>query len=392
MTRQRRRSISALSLQLRQGPVPGQATRGRAAREMVRQGSLRVMRPFTAYQETVNQQMLTALDEISAELSDLREAAAQERARLVSAIRASDARPLDSNTERLEQIKRMLTLQADRALYLAVSELGHRHAAIAADASAPPSDRGITPFELRGFSQNGEDGVLAEILRRTGAPTRFFVEFGVESGREGNCVYLADVAGWRGLFMEADDDMYGQLERKYSGQPGVQTVQAEVSSANVEELFGRAGVPPEPDVLSIDVDGQDYWIWRAIERSRPRVVVIEYNSALDPGRRLVQPDDPDLSWEGTDFYGASLGALRSLGENKGYRLVHTELSGVNAFFVRADLSPDAFPDPAEVAVRGAPNYFQSGYSHPASAGDAGPYLDLDAVDAAHGAPPEHGGT
>ncbi len=95
--------------------------------------------------------------------------------------------------------------------------------------------------------------------------------------------------------------------------------------------------------MSIDVDGQDYWIWEAIERYRPRVMIVEYNSAIDPRRKLVQPDEPDRSWDGTDRYGASLGALQAWPRRKGYRLVHTDLSAVNAFFVRGDLAGTASP-------------------------------------------------
>jgi hypothetical protein len=134
-------------------------------------------------------------------------------------------------------------------------------------------------------------------------------------------------------------------------------------------------VPEDLDVLSIDVDGSDYWIWEAIADYRPRVVVIEYNSVLDPQRKLVQPREHG-SWDGTDYYGASLGAIRALGETKGYRLVHTELTGNNAFLVSAELAEGRFPDPEDVPVRGRPNYFQSGYSHPRDQ-QARRYLDLD---------------
>jgi hypothetical protein len=276
----------------------------------------------------------------------------------------------------IAEIRRVLTRETDRGLYLAMSELHARHAPIAADAGALPQTLDLTPFELRVFSQNGEDGVLAEILRRTGAPTRFFVEFGVESGREGNCVFLADVAGWRGLFMETGEETYRLLERKYVAQGRIRTMRAGVSNENVEELFEQADVPREPDVLSIDVDGHDYWIWEAIESYRPRVVVIEYNSALDPRRRLVQPNDPSREWDETEYFGASAGALQALGERKGYRLVHTELSGLNAFFVRIDLAGDGFPAPGEVAVRGVPNYYLSDWRHRAARAGR-QYLDLD---------------
>jgi hypothetical protein len=129
--------------------------------------------------------------------------------------------------------------------------------------------------------------------------------------------------------------MFRLLEDKYAAREGVKTIRARVTARNVEALFAQAGVPEEPDVVSIDVDGQDYWIWEAIERYRPRVMIVEYNSAIDPRRRLVQPDEAGRSWDGTDRYGASVAALQVLAERKGYRLVHTDLSAVNAFFVRA---------------------------------------------------------
>src|SRR5262249_44437283 len=126
--------------------------------------------------------------------------------------------------------------------------------------------------------------------------------------------------------------------------------------------FAAAGVPSEPDVLSIDVDGLDCWIWAALEGYRPRLVVIEYNSALDPEARLTVPLDESFAWDGTDYFGASLGALRHVGRTQGYRLVHTDVAGVNAFFVRDDLAQPFVPE-GRVIVRG-PNYFNTGRGHP----------------------------
>ncbi len=201
----------------------------------------------------------------------------------------------------------------------------------------------ITEFELRCFSQHGEDGVIAELLARVGIAARFFIEFGVETGREGNCVFLADVLGWEGLFIEPDEGAYPGLAAKYATAEGIRTVNAAVTPDNVEELFAQASVPLEPDVLSIDVDGEDYWIWEAIEAYRPRVVVIEYNAVLPPGRQLVQPLGHPEAWDGTDYFGASLDALTALADRKGYRLAHTDLAAINAFFVRNDLAGEAAP-------------------------------------------------
>jgi hypothetical protein len=332
------------------------------------------MRPYISHQAAVNWGVITALEEIALRAGDV---GARERARALAEVRGNRQlrQAFGSQAVAWEEVKRASALQTDRGLYLALAELARRHQDIGTAPGAASAVAQLEGFELRGYSQNGEDGVLAEILRRVGAPTKLFVEFGIESGREGNCVYLADVAGWSGLFMEADEQLYRLLARKYVAEPRVRTIRAMVSPDNIEQLLAEAAVPAEPDVLSIDVDGQDYWIWEAIARHRPRVVVIEYNSALDPRRRLVQPREHG-PWDGTEYFGASLGALRALGESKDYRLVHTELAGSNAFLVRADLAGDRFGEPGEVALRGLPNYFQSGYRHPEDQVKR-QYLDLD---------------
>jgi hypothetical protein len=224
-------------------------------------------------------------------------------------------------------------LRTSRSTLLAVAELARRYGG---DAPVAGAHHGLGPFELRAFSQNGEDGVIAEILRRCEAlEDGYFVEFGAQQGVENNCA--------------APD--------------------------NVETLFADAGVPGEFDLLSIDVDGEDYWIWEAIEAHRPRVVVIEYNSGLEPGRRLVQPRGTG-PWSGTSFVGASLAALESLGERKGYRLVHTDLTGNNAFFVRTDV-PGDFPAPERVLRRGPNHWLRGEALQPDPEGRA--YVDLDAA-------------
>jgi hypothetical protein len=248
-----------------------------------------------------------------------------------------------------------------RSYYRSLAVLGARYARHA-EAPSARSGYDLTPFELKVSSQNGEDGVIEEILARIGTGNRRFVEFGVESGVEGNCVFLADVLGWGGCFMEGDANAFAALERKYRTRADVLTIHARVLPGTVNRLFAAAAVATEPDVLSIDVDGLDCWIWRALDGYRPRVVVIEYNSSLDPDARLTVPPDESFAWDGTDYFGASLGALRHVGREKGYRLVHTDLAGVNAFFVRNDLAR-AFVAEERVIVRG-PNYFNTGRGHP----------------------------
>ena len=204
----------------------------------------------------------------------------------------------------------------------------------------------LRAFERKVFSQQGEDGILEEIFRRIGETNRYFVEFGVETGVECNSARLARECGWSGLFMESEEDQFAGLKANYAAFPGVTCVRAIVTSENVQELFAAAGVPAEPDLLSIDIDGNDYWIWKAITDYRPRVVVVEYNPFYPPPTRWVMAEDPTFRWQRTTYFGASLAALSRLGKAKGYELVGTDSHGVNSFFVRADCLTDEFLDPA----------------------------------------------
>jgi hypothetical protein len=211
---------------------------------------------------------------------------------------------------------------------------------------------GLGGLELKVFSQNGEDGVIAEIFHRIGTESRFFVEFGAGAGREGNSVLLADVYAWCGLFIEGSEDRFAELEYKYLAIDRVTTRNDMVTAENIEDILSTSGVPVSFDLLSIDIDSNDYWVWQAISGYRPRVVVCEYNGELDPSAALTQPYRPDSGWDRTNYFGASLRAVVDLARHKGYTLVHTDLTGTNAFFVLDEFS-DAFLDCMPVAPRRA---------------------------------------
>jgi hypothetical protein len=230
----------------------------------------------------------------------------------------------------------------------------------------------LTRYEAKVFSQNGEDGIIVELLRRIGAPTKWFVEFGAARGIQGNCVFLADVLGWKGLFIECGDEQFAALAAKYAGNPHIATLQAFVTPGSVEALFAQAGVPTEPDILSIDVDGADWWVWRAITSYRPRLVVIEYNASIDLDRGVTVPEDVG-PWDGTAYVGASLGALEALAAVKGYRLVYTDLAGVNSFWVREDLADSLVP---LVAPRRRANYWLRGGTLPPDPHNR-PWIDVE---------------
>jgi hypothetical protein len=119
------------------------------------------------------------------------------------------------------------------------------------------------------------------------------------------------------------------------------TVQCErVAAENINLLFRKYAVPRELDLLSIDIDGNDYWVWRALSAEyRPLVCIIEYNASYPPGEAVTIDYDRAFQWQKTDYFGASLDALAQLGESKGYDLAYCESHGVNAVFVRQDVNP-----------------------------------------------------
>ena len=127
----------------------------------------------------------------------------------------------------------------------------------------------ISFLERREFSQNGEDGILQAIFEKIGTTNRYYVEFGVEDGMECNTRYLFTHEGWKGLLMDGNhEDGTRNLQREF------------ITAENVEGLFNTYVVPQMFDLLSIDVDGNDYWIWNAVTQYKPRVVLIEYNACL----------------------------------------------------------------------------------------------------------------
>ncbi len=204
--------------------------------------------------------------------------------------------------------------------------------------------------------------MVAEIFRRIGTDTCRFVEFGAEDGREANCLFLAEVLGWEGLFIEGNPTSYVALDQRFRDRPRVRTACDLVTPENINQILRRSDVTGSIDVLSVDIDGHDYWVWQAIEAISPRLVVIEYNAHVPYPERRVQPLEECGPWQGTDYFGASLGALEHLADQLGYALVHTDLAGVNAFFVRKEFL-DAFDLPSGPPRR-APNFFLTGRGHP----------------------------
>lgn len=230
---------------------------------------------------------------------------------------------------------------------------------------------GLNDYERRVYSQNGEDGIIQEIFRRVGTTNRFFVEFGVGDGTQCNAAYLARAKDWSGLMLEADPDVAQKLKPAYAAFHRVRTECRRLTTENILATFAELDVPSDFDLLSIDVDGNDYWLWRALAAYRPRAVVIEYNAVYPPPTRWVMAYDPEHAWDGTTYHGASLASLAALGKRLGYALIGTERLGVNAFFLARDLLPAAhFRELSPQRAYHAPRYGPQGRGHPPGSGPA----------------------
>ena len=197
----------------------------------------------------------------------------------------------------------------------------------------------LARFEQNVMSQQGEDGILREIFYRIGPGKKYFIEFGIEEGTVCNTALLASRYGWGGLYIDATPEDMEKVRRRYAGRTDITVRNAFITAENIAGIFAEAGVPEEPDLLSIDIDGNDYWVWKALSSYRPRVLVIEYNAAYPPPRRWIMEYNPVHRWDWTTHFGASLSALTDLGNSLGYALLGTDRQGVNAFFLRRDLLP-----------------------------------------------------
>jgi hypothetical protein len=203
----------------------------------------------------------------------------------------------------------------------------------------PPLVTELQQQEWSVYSQHGEDGVIQALLQRIPVQHRFVVEFGAYDGiYMSNSRYLIERQDWNAFLIEADPRFYHALEKLYRDHPRVKIKHSFVTEENINRLFREAGVPRDLEVLSIDVDGPDYYLWRALTEFEPRIVVVEYNSSIDAETEYVIPEDKVFEWGGTAREGASLRAFYNLGLEKGYQPIYSELYGANLFFVHRDIA------------------------------------------------------
>lgn len=199
--------------------------------------------------------------------------------------------------------------------------------------------------EAKVRSQNGEDGILSFLLQQIGVKNKYIVEIGIGNGKECNSANLILNSEWNGLLIDGSKEgvmnAINFLKSNTAKNQDISIQHHWVTKDNIDQIIKNSRVPHDPDILSIDIDGNDYWIWKAIGGIKPRIVVIEYNASLGWERAITVKYDEDFNrfdkqssgW----YHGASLAALTKLGKEKQYSLVGCDSNGVNAFFVRNDL-------------------------------------------------------
>jgi len=205
-------------------------------------------------------------------------------------------------------------------------------APVASESTKAPVD--LRAAERKVFSQFGEDGVIEKVFELIEPTARYCVEFGAHNGKtNSNVRNLVVNHDWSCFQIEGDEKKAAKLAANYADYPKNKSQQAWVWPGNVELLFEEAGVPKDLDLLVIDIDSNDYYVWRAIHDFRPKLVIIEANFFFPPPELMVIDFHPMNYWDGTYYAGASIQSLYELGKKKGYELIHQLSAGPNLIFV-----------------------------------------------------------
>jgi hypothetical protein len=235
---------------------------------------------------------------------------------------------INANAPVRELVERQLILQAQ---------------AMTAASQAQQRLAGLHAAEFKAFSQWGEDGIINRLTSQLPEISHSFVEFGVEDYRESNTRLLLQLRNWRGLVIDGSDDHIANIRSQdIYWRYDLKAESAFVDRGNINALIADAGFDGALGLLSIDIDGNDFWVWQAIDVVSPAIVVAEYNAVLGDRYALTIPYCADFqrtrAHHSNLYFGASIRALIGLAGEKGYTFVGTTSTGCNAFFVRDDLA------------------------------------------------------
>ena len=200
----------------------------------------------------------------------------------------------------------------------------------------------INDYELKIFSQFGEDGIIDYLIKSLKIEEKNFIEFGVENYEEANTRFLLESRNWSGLIFDSSKEHIDFIKGKnYYWRQNLIAKCEFITSENINSLIHEHNGDREVGLLSIDVDGNDYWIWKAINGIIPKIVVIEYNARLGKKKSIVTPYKKDFNrikeHHSSIYFGASLMAIYKLAREKNYSLVGTNINGSNAFCVHNDI-------------------------------------------------------
>ena len=202
--------------------------------------------------------------------------------------------------------------------------------------------------EFSCFSQWGEDGIINWLISNLPPIPKKFVEFGVENYQESNTRLLLYLHNWQGLVIDSSNDHIQDIKAQdISWRYQIDAICEHISKDNINQLLEKNGMTSDIGLLSIDIDGNDYYVWQSIDIIKPVIVVVEFNAVLGDVHSITVPYNPDFfrtkAHYSNLYFGASLMALIDLGKEKGYTFVGTNTNGVNAFFIRNDFASEITP-------------------------------------------------
>jgi len=223
-----------------------------------------------------------------------------------------------------------------------LDEIKFQNGSILLEQSYRKNSSNILDHEFKVYSQWGEDGIISYLINNLDLKNNFFIEFGVENYLESNTRFLLKKFNWSGLIMDSSPKNIESIKKDgIYWKHDITALCKFISINNINEIFLENLVDKNIGLLSIDIDGNDYWVWKAISTIDPSIVVIEYNSILGKDKNYVVPYEQNFTRKKAHYsnlyYGASLPALTKLANKKGYALVTCNSTGNNAFFVKRNL-------------------------------------------------------
>ena len=200
----------------------------------------------------------------------------------------------------------------------------------------------INDYEFKVSSQWGEDGIIQYLINNINIKNTTFVEFGVEKYTESNTRFLLQNNNWNGLVLDGSSENISYIKNDpIYWKHSLKAEHAFLTVENINQIISSNGISGDIGLLSIDVDGNDYWLWEAINCISPNIVVVEFNSLFGKKEKVSVPYKPNFVWTNEHFsnlyWGASLAAMEYLGEKKGYSLVGINSVSSNAFFVKDEM-------------------------------------------------------